>query len=110
MCIDPVVEDLLDLVDQRLALLHGPVSRAWRWKRSSTSGMHAGGVDAALADVGLEPRGRVAADAPVMPTITFLSFFSRHAVRNAARSMVRIFVRMPDGLEIAGQGLAHRES
>ncbi len=40
---------------------------------------------------------RVAAlpPAPVMPTITFLSFFSRHAVVMAARSMVRILVRMP---------------
>ena len=33
--------------------------------------------------------------APVMPTITPLSFLSRHAACNAARSMVRMRVRMP---------------
>ena len=33
--------------------------------------------------------------APVIPTITFFSFFSRHAVVMAARSMVRILVLIP---------------
>ena len=43
---------------------------------------------------------RVAAlpEMPVIVSTTPRSFFSRHAVRKVARSMVRIFVRMPTAL------------
>src|SRR5882672_3637908 len=48
---------------------------------------------------------RVAAlpPAPVMPTITFLSFFSRHAMVMAARSIMRILVLMPTAWRYAAR-------
>src|SRR5206468_6416000 len=58
----PVVEDLLDLVEQRIALLHVQLAHL-ALEEILDLGDDAGRVGAALADVGLEPRGRIAARA-----------------------------------------------
>src|SRR5262249_35050867 len=54
-----VAEDLLDLVERRLALLRIELARL-ALEEILALGQDAGRVDAALRHVGLEPRGRVA--------------------------------------------------
>ena len=56
------MEDLLDLVQQRLTPLHVGLARL-ALEEILDVRHHAGGIDAALADVRLEPRGRIAAGA-----------------------------------------------
>src|SRR6266850_6826869 len=58
----PVVENLLDLMDQGLAPLHVGLARL-TLEQVLDLGHDAGGVDTLLADVRLEPRRRVAARA-----------------------------------------------
>src|SRR4051794_16234400 len=58
----PVVQDLLDLVHERLALLHVRLARL-PLHEVLDLGDRARGVDAVLAHVGFETRGRVAAGA-----------------------------------------------
>src|SRR4030095_12165502 len=59
---DAIVEDLLDLVHQRLALLDVGLARL-ALEEVLDLRDDAGGVDPLLAHVGFEPRGRVAAGA-----------------------------------------------
>jgi hypothetical protein len=72
---DVFVQDALDLMEQRLAL------RAIGLARLALEEILDFGEDAVRVD-------------PLSPMRTPLSFFSRHAVRYAARSIVRTRVRM----------------
>src|SRR5882724_4837431 len=69
-------------------------SRAWRWKRSSTSGSTPYAYSPPRVAM---PSIRVAAlpPAPWAARSTPRSFFSRQAVRKAARSIVRMRIRIP---------------
>src|SRR6266487_5764332 len=102
-----VVEDALDLVDQRLALLRVRLPRL-ALEQVLDLGDHAGRVDAVLADIGFEPGGRVAAgarDADNHVLQLLLAPCGRHgrALHGANPGADA------DILQIPGERLAHRE-
>src|SRR6266545_4032723 len=103
----PIVEDLLDLVQQGLALLHVQLAHL-ALEEILDLGDDAGRVGAALADVRLEPRGRIAAGAgDADDGVLELAVAPG---RGQGRALHGPDLRSnPDGLEVPGQSLAHRD-
>src|SRR5256712_4412269 len=103
----PVVEDLLDLVQQRLALLHVQLPDL-TLEEILDLGDDAGRISPTLADVRLEPRGRIATRAADADDHVFELAVAPG--RGQSRALHGPDLRAdPDSLEVPGQRLAHRD-
>src|SRR3989442_4832555 len=103
----PVVEDLLDLVQQRLALLHVQLPDL-TLEEILDLGNDAGRIGGPLAGVRLEPRRRIATRAADADDHVFELAVAPG--RGQSRALHGPDLRAdPDGLEVPGQRLAHRD-
>jgi hypothetical protein len=100
------VEDLLDLVHELLALLHVGLARL-ALEEVLDLGDDAGGVDAILAHVRFQPRGRVAAGAGDADDHVLQFLLAPR--RRQGRALQRAHPGFdPDVLEVGDERLAHR--